>query len=165
MSRKTERSEAYWRDFVLHSGVDADEYAVCSFGDSSAMATELADLVIVGTKRATASLARDYADGREPLPKVGDYVVVVDGEGAPCCIWRTVEIVVKPLDAVDEGFAWDEGEGNRTREWWLDAHREYFGRQAACEGFTMHDNIETVLERFEIVWPLSAADRTDGAER
>ena len=109
MSRKTERSEAYWRDFVLRSGVDADEYAVCSFGDRPAMATELAELVVVGTKRATASLARDYAYGREPLPKVGDYVVVVNGEGAPCCIWRTVEIVVKPLAAVDESFAWDEG--------------------------------------------------------
>ena len=57
MSRKTERSKAYWRDIVHHSGTDADEYAVCSFGDSPAMATELSDLVIVGTKRATASLA------------------------------------------------------------------------------------------------------------
>lgn len=129
------------------------------------MAGELADLVLVGTKRATASLARDYADGHEPLPKVGDYVVVVDGEGTPCCIWRTVQIVVKPLAAVDEGFAWDEGEGNRTRQWWLDAHREYFRRQAAREGFTMHDGIETVFERFEIVWRPSAADRTEGAER
>jgi uncharacterized protein YhfF len=117
MSRKTERFEAYWREFVLHSGADANEYAVCSFGDSSAMASELADPLVVGIKRATASLTRDYADGREPLPKVGDYVVVVDGEGTPCCIWRTVEIVVKPLAAVDEGFAWDEGEGNRTCEW------------------------------------------------
>src|SRR5262249_20676091 len=114
MLRKTKLSEAYWRNFVLHSGIDVDDYVVCSFGDSPAMATELANLVVVGTKRATASLRRDYADGRDPLPKIGDYVVVVDGEGAPCCIWRTVEIVVKPLDAVDEGFAWDEGEGDRT---------------------------------------------------
>src|SRR5688572_21718107 len=73
MSRKTTWSEAYWREFVLHSGVDANDYAICSFGDSPAMASELADLVLVGTKRATASLARDYADGHEPLPKVGDY--------------------------------------------------------------------------------------------
>jgi uncharacterized protein YhfF len=165
MSRKTAWSDAFWHDFVFHSGIDADDYAVCSFGDSPAMATELADLVIVGTKRATASLARDYADGREPLPKVGDHVVVVDGDGAPCCIWRTVEIVVQPLIAVDEGFAWDEGEGDRTRAWWLDAHREYFKRQAAREGFTMHDRIETVFVRFEIVWPLLIADRSDGTKR
>ena len=58
MSRKTALSDAFWHDFVLHSGIDADDYAVCSFGDSPAMATELANLVIVGTKRATTSLAR-----------------------------------------------------------------------------------------------------------
>jgi hypothetical protein len=41
----------------------------------------------------------------------------------------------------------------------LDAHRRYFGRQAAREGFVMHDGIETVFERFEIVWPPELADR------
>src|SRR5262249_44719015 len=109
--RQTERSEAYWRDFVLRSGIDAVDYVVCSFGDSPAMATELAHLVIAGIKRATTSLARDYADGSDPSPKLGNYVVVVDGEGASCCIWRTVDIVVKPLDALDEGWL-----GRRRRQ-------------------------------------------------
>jgi hypothetical protein len=39
-----------------------------SFGDSPEMATGLVDLVVAGIKRATASLARDYGDGREPIP-------------------------------------------------------------------------------------------------
>jgi hypothetical protein len=26
------------------------------------------------------------------------------------------------------------GEGDRTRDWWLDAHRRYFARQASREG-------------------------------
>jgi hypothetical protein len=43
-----------------------------SFGDSAEMASELADLVVAGIKRATASLARDYGDGREPMPKPRD---------------------------------------------------------------------------------------------
>ena len=42
--------------------------------------------------------------------------------------------MIKPLPQVDEAFAWDEGEGDRTREWWLDAHRRYFARQAMREG-------------------------------
>ena len=57
------------------------------------MATELADLVIAGTKRAAAnfapqaslaasppSLARDYGDGRELTPRPGDFVIMLDGE-------------------------------------------------------------------------------------
>ena len=58
----------------------------------------------------------------------------------------------------DEQFARDEGEGERTRDWWLAAHRRFFSRRAEEEGFRMHDGIETVFERFEVVWPADAAD-------
>ncbi len=158
MAAKTAATDAFWQDFVRHARLDAGDYQVVAFGDKAAMATELAALVVAGTKRATASLRRDYAEGGEPCPAVGDMVVVVDGAGTPCCIWRTVEIAIKPLDTVDDRFAWDEGEGDRTRAWWLAAHRRYFGRQAAREGFAMHDAIETVFERFKVVWPSAIAD-------
>ena len=64
--------DAYWQSFRSYAGLDHDHYSVGSFGDSTEMAPELADLVIAGIKRATASLARDYAEGREPIPKAGD---------------------------------------------------------------------------------------------
>ena len=40
-----------------HAGPDQHNYVVGSFGDTPEMATALAELVIAGTKRATASLA------------------------------------------------------------------------------------------------------------
>lgn len=54
---------------------------------------------------------RDYDDDRDPMPKPGDLVIMVDGEGYPQFIWRTTEVTIKPLSQVDEAFAWDEGEG------------------------------------------------------
>jgi uncharacterized protein YhfF len=63
---------------------------------------------------------------------------------------------------VDEAFARDEGEGDRTRNWWLAAHRRYFGRQATREGFKFDGNILTVFERFAVVWPLDVADSARG---
>ena len=155
---KTDATDSFFRAFKADAGVDADDYAVCAFGDSAAMADELLELVLVGIKRATASLARDYGEGREPLPAVGDHVVVVDGRNKPRVVWRTTDIDVKPLSAVDDAFAHDEGEGDRTRGWWLKAHRDDFTRQAKREGFRMHDDIETVFERFTIVWPRLYAD-------
>src|SRR5262249_23059394 len=122
------------------------------------MATELADLVMAGIKRATASLARDYGEGREPIPQPSDFVLMLDGEGRPRFIWRTTEVTIKPLSQVDEAFAWDEGEGDRTPDWWLAAHRCYFARQASREGFKLDDEILTVFERFEVIWPLHVAD-------
>lgn len=52
-----------------------------AFGDGTAMATELDALMVAGRKRATCSLARDYSNASNTLPKVGDLVVVVDGSG------------------------------------------------------------------------------------
>jgi uncharacterized protein YhfF len=150
---KTMQTEAFWRTYVESRRIAGTNYAVVAFDDSADTATELAALVMAGRKRATCSLVRDYAHAPETLPKVGDFVVVVDGCGRPHCIWRTTEIEIKPLIAVDDQFAWDEGEGDRSRQWWLAAHRRYFARQASRDGFEMHDRIEAVFERFEVVWP------------
>ena len=114
MAIKTPETDAFWREFLRHAGLSNPEYQVVSFGDSPAMASELAGLVVTGVKRATASLRRDYEHGGLPLPAVGDFVVVIDGVGASCCIWRTTQIEIKPLCRVDARFAWDEGEGDRT---------------------------------------------------
>jgi uncharacterized protein YhfF len=151
---KTRQTEAFWRAYVESHKISSADYTVVAFGDTPSMATELAALVVDGRKRATCSLARDYGDAPPTLPKAGDFVVVVDGSGQPKCIWRSTDVAIKPLLAVDDQFARDEGEGDRSRQWWLDAHRRYFARQAAREGFEMHDMIEAVFERFEIVWPI-----------
>src|SRR5215472_15413204 len=121
MLPRSSDTNAFWQAFRRHAGLDHDNYAVASFGESPQMATELADLVVAGIKRATASLARDYGEGREPTPKPGDFVMMLDGEGRPRFIWRTTEVTIKPLSQDDDAFAWDEGEGDRTRECWLDA--------------------------------------------
>ena len=55
-------TDAFWQAFRQYAGLDHDNYVVGSFGNSPEMATELADLVVAGIKRATASLVRDYAD-------------------------------------------------------------------------------------------------------
>ena len=72
---------------------------------------------------------------------------------------QQAEVRIGSLSSVDASFAWDEGEGDRTRDWWLKVHRRYFGRQAQREGFDLHDDIEVVFERFEIVWPPNLAGR------
>jgi uncharacterized protein YhfF len=151
--QKSEKTAACWNSFRRASGLTTDHYEVVSFGDSPAMADALADLVVNGPKRATAGLKRDFELSGEPWPVVGGHVVVVDGQGEPRCIWRTTEVTIKPLIEVDAQFAWDEAEGDRTLADWLDGHRAFFQRQAGREGFVFHDRIETVFERFVVVWP------------
>jgi len=159
-SNKSALTDSFWAGFTTATGVRATDYTVVTFGDSVDMADEFLELVLLGEKRATASLLRDYAAEEALVPKPGDFVVVLDSSGRPKCIWHTTEVVVKPLKDVDEAFAQDEGEGDRSRDGWLSAHRSYFTAQAQREDFKMSDTIETVFERFEIVWPMKVADQT-----
>ena len=97
-------TDTFWQAFRRYAGLDHDNYVVGSFGDSPEMATELADLAMAGIKRGTVGLARDYGEGREPMPKPGDFVMMLDGERRPRFIWRTTEVTIKPLSQVDEAF-------------------------------------------------------------
>jgi uncharacterized protein YhfF len=90
MPPRSPDADAFWQAFRRFAGLDHDNYVVGSLGDSPEMATELADLVIARTKRATASLAHDYGEGREPTPRRGVFVML-DREGRPRFIWRTTE--------------------------------------------------------------------------
>ncbi|HEV8651575.1 MAG TPA: ASCH domain-containing protein [Actinomycetes bacterium] len=145
--------ENMWESFRQACGVDADDHDAFAFGDSPAMADELADLVLHGPKRATAGLLLEFERDHEPVPREGGYWVVADGRGLPVCVIRTTQVEIKPLREVDAGFAWDEGEGERTLAWWLDAHRRYFTRRCAELGIRFSDELPTVFERFELVWP------------
>jgi uncharacterized protein YhfF len=50
----------------------------------------------------------------ESLPEVGEMAVVVDGEGEPLCVIEVTAIEIKPFNAIDEQFAFEYGEGQRT---------------------------------------------------
>jgi uncharacterized protein YhfF len=116
------------------------------------MATELVALVVNGTKAATASLQRDFTDAGAPVPCPGDFSMVLDRQGTPQCVLRTTEVAVKPLLRSMLASLGTRLKGIAlAREWWLDAHRRYFGRQALRWGFAIDDTPETVFERFEVV--------------
>lgn len=123
---------------------------VGAFGDTVELADELLSLVTDGPKRATASAVAEYVATGDPFPKVGDRWIVTDGSLRPRAVLETTDIRVGPLSSVDDAFAEDEGEGDRTRESWLEAHTWYFSRTLARIGVEFHDDIPVVFERFEV---------------
>ena len=145
--------EEMWAAYVAVSGYDGTLATAFAFGDSAEMADELGDLVVNGPKRATAGLVLDYESEGDSLPVVGEHCVVLGGDGRPLAVIRTTDVRVGPLSSVEDAFAWDEGEGDRTRAWWLDGHSRFFTRQCAANGWTFTDDIEVAFERFEVVWP------------
>jgi len=150
-----------WAEYLAARPAEAatgDEHPVDRFGDSAELADELIDLVLHGPKRATAGLVADFVAEGEPLPRIGAHWIACDGSGAPRAILRTTELRLGPIESVDDAFAWDEGEDDRTRASWLQEHERYFRRTLAARGQTWDDDLEVVFERFRVVWPPDMAD-------
>jgi uncharacterized protein YhfF len=124
--QKTTAVLEFWHAFRQASDINHDDYDIVAFGDGPEVADKLAELVVSGPKRATAGLLRDFTSGGEAMPRLGGYVVLIDGKSRPRCVWQTTDVAVKPLNTVDAKFAWDEGEGDRTLTSWLDGHRRFF---------------------------------------
>lgn len=143
---------SFWDRYLSASNTDRTmpvPTAWC-FGDTVELADELIELVVHGTKRATAGAVADYEAEAEPLPAVGDHAVVTDGVMRPRVVLEVTDVRIGPLSSVDEQFAWDEGEGDRTRDWWLGARTWYFTRLFARLELEFHPDIPVVFERFDV---------------
>ena len=126
------------------------DYETFSFGDNPELANELVELVLAGTKRATC-----WAESQGLLSaEVGKLMVVLDGRASPRAVLRTVELTKRRFDEVDEAFAFDEGEGDCSLEYWRAAHKRYFTRLGRYAPDMM-----LWCERFEVVEQIRGADR------
>ena len=112
-----------------------------SFGDGPEMAGWLASLVLKGRKTATC-----WAATEPTFTEVGKHMVMLDGAGSPRAVLETIELIQSHFNEVDEQFAFDEGEGDRTLSYWRDAHRRYFTRRGEFS-----EDMLLWCERFRVV--------------
>ncbi len=123
-----------------------------SFGDSPALADELAALVLAGVKTATCWAASDGMTTDE----VGKRVVVLNGSGTPVAVVETVELFQCSFNEVDAAFAYDEGEGDRSLAYWRQEHRRYFRGQGQFA-----EDMMLCCERFRLVERVIGHDETE----
>jgi uncharacterized protein YhfF len=147
--------EQFWLDFIeANPKVPASTpYQVWYFGNSSAMARQLAELVLSGKKTATASLKIVNDLEPEKAPIDNGYSVVTSYEGEPLCVLRTTEIRHLAFNEVDAQFAFDEGEGDQTLGHWREGHWAYFSNEAPQHGFQFDETSIVCCERFEVLYP------------
>jgi hypothetical protein len=82
-----------------------------SFGDGPDLANRLLELVLSGTKCATC-----WAESRGLLSaEVGKLMVVLDGQGAPKAVLKTIELTKRRFDEVDEACSYSSVGPGRLR--------------------------------------------------
>jgi uncharacterized protein YhfF len=150
-----------WDAFLASGSPDAlaaagATYTAWQFGYGVEQGDRLLAYVLDGPKRATTGALWSYEAQGESVPAPGDYSVVRDGHGVARCVIRTTSVDIVPFEKVDAAFAHDEGEGDRSLEYWRDTHWGYFVRELAGLGREATADMPVVCERFAIVYRASA---------
>ena len=120
-----------------------------AFSDDAATADRMLGLVLHGPKRAFTALAVDLGAGRAPWPEPGQLWFVRNGTDSPRAVVVLEELRVAPLYSVDAAFAWEAGEGDRTRASWLAAREA----ELRGPGLTDLEGEHLAFQRFSLVWP------------
>jgi uncharacterized protein YhfF len=160
-------AQRYWAQFLQSapecSGRPRAYYEAFRFGGGAAdgipepearkVATDIATLVLDGTKTSTASLLWVYeAEGKRP-PESGDLSIVLDGHDHPVCIIETTDVKVVAFDEMlDEQFAYAGGEDDRTLESWQRLYGKVILAECRRIGRQPTPKTPLVCERFRVVY-------------
>lgn len=113
-----------------------------SFGDNPEMADALLNLVLSGRKTATCSAL----DVNEQMSKVDDRQVVLNGLDQASCVIEITDVAVVRFCDVTAGFAYLEGEGDRSLACWQRDHEAFFRREGQFS-----PEMLLVCEQFRVV--------------
>lgn len=139
-----------WQSFQEENNIaDSAKYDAWQFGVEP---DELARLVLEGTKTATASAYPLYEVDNEELPVVGEYSVILNSKDEAVCIIQVTKVFVVPFIEVDEHQAYQEGEGDRSLQYWRKIHEELFKKWLEEAGLTFDINTKVVCEEFKVVF-------------
>lgn len=138
-----------WNRFIKENNLADCEYEAWAFG---AYADLLADLVVSGTKTATASAYPLYELKKESLPKTGAYSVILDSKENAVCVIQTTKVAVVPFDEVTAEHARKEGEGDKSLDYWRKVHESFFTECMREAGLEFKPDMKVVCEEFVVVY-------------
>ena len=142
-------AEEMWQTFSREHGICA-EYEAWAFGDN---ADCLASLVLRGVKTATCSALPLYEPDGEPLPRAGEYSVILDSRDQAVCIIQTTKVYQTPFRQVTADHAWKEGEGDGSLAYWRKVHEAFFAMELQKAGLPFDGDFMLVCEEFRRLYP------------
>ena len=129
-----------------------EDYMAWAYGDDP---DRLAELTRTGVKTATASAGVWYEGGGEPMPKAGEYNVILNSRDEAVCVTHTTRVYTMPFCEVTAGHAYKEGEGDRSLAYWRKVHEDFFRAELEEAGLEFSPSMPVVCEEFEMVYPLN----------
>lgn len=143
----------YWQDFLLKTNRDKETKCleVFYFGHNEQSAAHLLELVLRGTKKATASCHDQYKLTNCDYPKTGDLSIVTDFNGNPRCIIETKNVSYLPFNKVTYDICKREGEDDNL-DTWRKNHIDFFTSLGQKLGFKFSFDMDVIFEDFEVIY-------------
>ena len=143
-----DNAQLYWNKFWQGKTPPKNVIAE-QFGRAyTLLADELAEEIVMGKKTATCPAYLLYELENEPLPKVGDYTVVLNSTDEPVAIIRNTEIQIIPMNEVTEEMAIAEA---GSYEYWRESHVKFFTTELAEYEKNFSEDMLLVWTWFEVV--------------
>jgi uncharacterized protein YhfF len=147
-------ARALWGDYLdkhlEYAFVEAPKAVYFSYDEQDA--DECAELVKEGIKKATSMSLLGLQYRNEPLPKLGDFMVVTDWEGQAQCLVQTTKVTLKPFFAIDADYALKEGVGDKSLAHWKKIHWDFFTEELEAFGRVPRESMIVVCQEFEKVF-------------
>ena len=142
-------AQTMWKRFSEQNNCTEQEYEAWAFGGEP---DKLANLVLSGEKTATSSAYKLYESEGEPIPKAGEYSVILDGKNRAVCVIRTTKVFVLDFCEVPASHAYNEGVGDKSLAYWREVHRSFFKQELETAGLCFEEHTPVVCEEFEVVY-------------
>lgn len=144
----------YWKEFQKNNPeyINTPQPQSFFFCDNKKDADECAELVVKKIKQATSPSAWWFKKNNESFPKIGDLAIVTNWNGEPKAIIRTKKTEVVKFKDITPKYAYTEGEGDKTLEYWKKTHWEYYTNEMKEFNESPSEDMEIVCEYFETIW-------------
>ncbi len=145
----------FWETFLEETGTPENTVMQnCTyFGNSEEESVEILEQLLRGEKTAVGHCVAAYLATNQRMPKVGDYGMVTDYYGNPCCILHTLEVTIEPLPDIPAELRQAECPG-LSGETWLARKQQEFQDLSRRFGFHFHPELPLLMETVEKVYPV-----------
>jgi uncharacterized protein YhfF len=151
MNNKYEIWDRYLQSLGENSETTNKKYLLVDhFTNNKEAADRLYDLALAGIKRATTGSLWACEYYNEPIMKPNDLSILTNYDESKMCIIRTIKSTIKPFNEITAEDAEIEGEGDKSLEYWRNAHREFFEEECKEMNKEFTEEMPVIFEEFKI---------------
>ncbi len=147
-------ARSMWGDFLdahlEYAFVEAPK--VIRLHQNDKEATRYVQMVAKGIKKAVSHSLLVLQYRKEPLPRIGDFIVLVDGEEKAQCIARTTSVNLRPFFSINEAYAKLDWVGENGLAHWKTEHWERYAQELEPYGRVPRESMIVVCQAFEKVF-------------